>query len=105
VSKPKNSAARNAMRPFERQCYDWGWADNEERILRLIQDGTESMGASAVFAEAIIESQFKLEDGTYVVSLDDVWEALNKHLHWQVLAIEEEGNATDTFANVTKGVQ
>lgn len=37
MSKPKNGAARNTMSPMERQCYDWGWADAEERIVKLLQ--------------------------------------------------------------------
>jgi len=37
MSKPTNSAARNAMNDWERQCYDWGWADAEERIIELLE--------------------------------------------------------------------
>jgi hypothetical protein len=37
MSKPTNSAARNQMSEFERQCYDWGWADSEERIIKLLE--------------------------------------------------------------------
>lgn len=36
MSKPPNSAARNTMTPMERQCYDWGWEDAEERIIKLL---------------------------------------------------------------------
>jgi hypothetical protein len=25
------------MSDFERQCYDWGWQDNEERIIKLLE--------------------------------------------------------------------
>lgn len=38
MSKPANSAARNQMSDFERQCYDWGWADSEERITKLLEE-------------------------------------------------------------------
>lgn len=38
MSKPPNSAARNTMTPMERQCYDWGWEDAEERIIKLLED-------------------------------------------------------------------
>jgi len=30
MNKPKNSAARNVLTPFERQCFDWGWEDGIE---------------------------------------------------------------------------
>jgi hypothetical protein len=36
--KPTNSAARNAMSEFERKCYDWGWADAEKNIIKLLED-------------------------------------------------------------------
>jgi hypothetical protein len=26
------------MSEFERQCYDWGWADSEERIIKLLEE-------------------------------------------------------------------
>lgn len=38
MSKPTNGAARNTMSDFERQCYDWGWEDAEERITKLLED-------------------------------------------------------------------
>ncbi len=38
MSKPTNSAARNQMTKWERQCYDWGWEDAEERIIKLLKD-------------------------------------------------------------------
>ncbi len=38
MSEPTNSAARNAMTEWERQCYDWGWEDSEERIIKLLED-------------------------------------------------------------------
>jgi hypothetical protein len=38
MSKPTNSAARNQMTEWERQCYDWGWEDAEERIIKLLRD-------------------------------------------------------------------
>jgi hypothetical protein len=37
MSKPTNSAARNQMSEFERQCYDWGWQANEDRIVKIIE--------------------------------------------------------------------
>ena len=43
MSNPDNTAARNTMSEFERQCYDWGWADAEERIIKLIEDNTMTM--------------------------------------------------------------
>lgn len=36
MSNPDNGAARNTMSEFERQCYDWGWADSEDRIIKLL---------------------------------------------------------------------
>jgi hypothetical protein len=36
MSKP-NSAARNTMSKLERQCYDWGFEDAEERIIKLLE--------------------------------------------------------------------
>lgn len=38
MSTPNNSAARNAMSEFERKCYDWGWADAEERIIKWLEN-------------------------------------------------------------------
>ena len=38
MSNPGNSAARNTMSEFERQCYDWGWSDAEARIIKLLED-------------------------------------------------------------------
>lgn len=40
MSKPTNSAARNQMTKWERQCYDWGWEDAEERIIKLLEENT-----------------------------------------------------------------
>jgi hypothetical protein len=37
MSKP-NSAARNTMSKLERQCYDWGFEDAEERIIKLLEE-------------------------------------------------------------------
>ncbi len=54
MSKPTNSAARNQMTEWERQCYDWGWEDAEERIIKLLE--TEAKGFSFIgnfYAEAI----------------------------------------------------
>ena len=41
MSNPDNGAARNTMSEFERQCYDWGWADAEERIIELLKDNSK----------------------------------------------------------------
>jgi hypothetical protein len=41
MSNPDNGAARNTMSEFERQCYDWGWADAEERIIKLLEEQAE----------------------------------------------------------------
>jgi len=38
MSKPKNSAARNTMSDFERQCYDFGWEDAEKQVVELLRD-------------------------------------------------------------------
>ncbi len=54
MSKPTNSAARNQMTEWERQCYDWGWEDAEERIIKLLKK--EAKGFSFIgnfYAEAI----------------------------------------------------
>ena len=37
MSTPTNGAARNTMSEFERQCYDWGWQDNEDRIIKILE--------------------------------------------------------------------
>jgi hypothetical protein len=37
-TKVKPSAAYNTMNEFERQCYDWGWQDSQERIIKLLHD-------------------------------------------------------------------
>lgn len=42
MGKPKNSAARNAMSEMERQCYDWGWEDAEDQIIKLIDEYIEN---------------------------------------------------------------
>jgi len=44
MSNPDNNAARNTMSEFERQCYDWGWADAEERIIKLLETQAEVTG-------------------------------------------------------------
>lgn len=41
MSKPTNSAARNQMTPFQREIYDWGWKDAEQRIIKLIEEMPE----------------------------------------------------------------
>ena len=38
MSNPDNGAARNTMSEFERQCYDWGFEDAEERIVKLLEE-------------------------------------------------------------------
>jgi len=43
MSNPDNGAARNTMSEFERQCYDWGWADAEERIIKLIKENKHTL--------------------------------------------------------------
>lgn len=50
MSEPTNSAARNAMTDHERQCYDWGWEDAEERIIALIFD-EEDLAVSSLIAD------------------------------------------------------
>lgn len=35
--KIRNGAARNRMKEFERQCYDWGWLDAEDDIVKYLQ--------------------------------------------------------------------
>jgi len=53
MSKP-NSAARNTMSEFERQCYDWGWADAEERIIKLLHDyGTMNYISESTYHELV----------------------------------------------------
>jgi hypothetical protein len=47
MSTPTNGAARNAMSEFERQCYDWGWEDNEERIIKLLEEDCHSYDGEA----------------------------------------------------------
>jgi len=42
MSNPDNGAARNTMSEFERQCYDWGWADAEERIIKLLEENAHT---------------------------------------------------------------
>jgi hypothetical protein len=42
VSKPANGAARNTMSEFERKCYDWGWEDSEQRIIKLLEEFDDS---------------------------------------------------------------
>jgi hypothetical protein len=44
MSNPDNSAARNTMSEFERQCYDWGFEDAEERIIKLLETQAEVTG-------------------------------------------------------------
>jgi hypothetical protein len=90
ISRPTNSAARNAMRPFERQCYDWGWGDNEQRIVELIENGTESIAKTWTFSNAIAAAQFKTDDGTDAVSVDDAWLALEAQLNWLLQEIKGE---------------
>jgi len=43
MSNPDNGAARNTMSEFERQCYDWGWADAEVRIIKLIKENKHTL--------------------------------------------------------------
>jgi hypothetical protein len=41
MNKPTNSAARNTMSEFERQCFDWGFEDAEERIVKLLAESSK----------------------------------------------------------------
>jgi hypothetical protein len=82
VSAPKNGAARNAMRPFERQCYDWGWADNEQRIVELIE--------SPDFHNAITDLEFHLADGNKVVTSNEALVAFNSYRARLLEAIKGE---------------
>jgi hypothetical protein len=52
VSKPTNSAARNQMTEWERQCYDWGWEDAEERIIKLLESNNKLCTEKTVCIEA-----------------------------------------------------
>lgn len=52
MSKFTNSAARNQMSEFERQCYDWGWAAAEERIIKLLEEHLECRHAFDGTADA-----------------------------------------------------
>lgn len=45
MSGATNSAARNTMTPWERQCYDWGWEDSGKRIIDFLQlEASELLG-------------------------------------------------------------
>jgi hypothetical protein len=82
VSAPKNGAARNAMSPFERQCYDWGWGDNEQRIIELIDN--------ADFHNAITDLEFHLADGNKVVTSNEALVAFNSYRARLLEAIKGE---------------
>jgi hypothetical protein len=54
MSNPDNSAARNTMSEFERQCYDWGWADAQESIIKLLHDyGTMNYISESTYHELV----------------------------------------------------
>jgi len=62
MSNPENGAARNTMSEFERQCYDWGWADSKERIIKLLVEAdTTHLNAEGLkgwyFALGLIEGE------------------------------------------------
>jgi hypothetical protein len=45
MSKPTNSAARNQMSEFERQCYDWGWEAAETEVIKYLKSRVEDLNA------------------------------------------------------------
>jgi hypothetical protein len=59
MSKPINSAARNQMSEFERQCYDWGWADSEERIIKLLEKHSPIDIYGGIYCRGCDENDYK----------------------------------------------
>jgi hypothetical protein len=61
-----------------------------ERIVELIENGTESIAKTWVFSNAISATEFKTDDGTDAVSVDDAWLALEAQLNWLLQEIKGE---------------
>lgn len=63
MSKPTNSAHRNAMNDYERKIYDMGWAEAEASIIRLLKADCEDgigdnlQGCFHQVAVALIEGE------------------------------------------------
>jgi hypothetical protein len=67
-----------------------GREQERARIVELIENGTESIAKTWVFSNAISAAEFKTDDGTDAVSVDDAWLALEAQLNWLLKEIKGE---------------
>jgi hypothetical protein len=69
---------------------EFGINAERARIVELIENGTESIAKTWTFSNAISAAEFKTEDGTDAVSVDDAWLALEAQLNWLLREIKGE---------------
>lgn len=114
----KLSAAYNTMNEFERQCYDWGWQDSQERIIKLLWEKGEIItnkflehngliGEPIAFLVSLIEAKEKIMSTQkiepYTIELTDpeqikMWEE-------NAEAIRKIHETIDQHLKVIKGEQ
>jgi hypothetical protein len=73
---------------LRRDDIELGKTLERERIIGLLENGTESIAKTWVFSNAISATEFKTDDGTDAVSVDDAWLALQAQLNWLLQEIK-----------------
>jgi hypothetical protein len=72
------------------KAYENGAKRERARIVQLLENGTQSIAITWVFSNKLAEAEFKTEDGTDAVSVDDAWLALEAQLNWLLREIKGE---------------
>ncbi len=62
----------------------------EQRIIKLLEDEAMAKSGGLIFSNFIFQREFKLPDGSDVVLLNDVFEAMGRQLDWLVELIKGE---------------
>ena len=61
-----------------------------ERIIKLLEDEAMAKSGGLIFSNFILQREFKLPDGSDVVLLNDVFEAIGRQLDWLIELIKGE---------------
>jgi hypothetical protein len=87
--KPKEKKALS-NRTKVLKAYENGAKRERARIVQLLENGTQSIALTWVFSNKLAEAEFKTDDGTDAVSVDDAWLALEAQLNWLLQEIKGE---------------
>jgi hypothetical protein len=67
-----------------------GRENERERIIKLLQEGSEFESAGYLFSQIISDNEFKLPDGNDVVEVTIAWRAFDSQLNKLISIIKGE---------------